>query len=127
MGPLRTAWPELQIEIELALSNRLDDLLRRDVDVAARMTAPTQASLVARRVGAIPVGLFAHVGYLARHPAPAKPAGSVKRVSRYLGTACRRTPPDGSTVCRPGDLVPIVARIGRAGLNQLFEAFLNRV
>lgn len=73
LGPLRAKWPALQLE--LALSNRLEDLLRRDADVAVRMTAPTQASLVARRVGVIPVGLFAHEDYLAEHPAPRRPAG----------------------------------------------------
>ncbi len=76
LGPLRDAWPELQLE--LSLSNRLEDLLRRDADVAVRMTAPTQSSLVARRVGIIPVGLYAHVDYLARHPAPSTPARLLK-------------------------------------------------
>lgn len=73
LKPFRAQWPDLQLE--LALSNRLEDLLRRDADVAVRMTAPTQASLVARKVGVLPVGLFAHRDYLARHPAPKKPAG----------------------------------------------------
>ena len=72
LGGLRRKWSGLQLE--LALSNRLEDLLRRDADVAVRMTAPTQASLVARRVGVIPIGLFAHVDYLAHHPAPRRPA-----------------------------------------------------
>ena len=61
---LRKAWPRVQLE--LSFSNRLEDLLRRDADVAVRMTAPTQAALVARRVGAVPVGLFAHEDYLAK-------------------------------------------------------------
>lgn len=69
---LRAAAPGL--ELELALSNRLDDLLRRDADVAVRMTEPTQAALTARRVGVIPVGLFARADYLARHGTPTKPA-----------------------------------------------------
>lgn len=76
LGPLRAAWPALQIE--LALSNRVEDLLRRDADVAVRMKAPAQASLVAQRVGVIPIGLFAHADYLARHAAPAKPADLLK-------------------------------------------------
>lgn len=72
LGSLRAAAPSL--EIELVLSNRLDDLLRRDADVAVRMTAPTQAALTARRVGTILVGLFARADYLARHGVPTKPA-----------------------------------------------------
>lgn len=73
---LRARWPDLQLE--LALSNRLEDLLRRDADVAVRMTAPTQAALVARKVGVIQVGLFGHRDYLARHPAPKNPGDLLK-------------------------------------------------
>ncbi|MDP2272269.1 MAG: LysR family transcriptional regulator [Archangium sp.] len=76
LGPLRAKWPALALE--LALSNRLEDLLRRDADVAVRMTAPTQASLVARRVGVIPLGLFAHEDYLADHPPPRQPEALLK-------------------------------------------------
>ena len=76
LASLRKKWPGLQLE--LALSNRLEDLLRRDADVAVRMTAPTQTSLVARKIGVIPVGLFAHAEYLAQHAAPVKPADLLK-------------------------------------------------
>lgn len=60
------------VQIELVLSNRNEDLLRRDADVAVRMVAPTQASLVAKRACTIPLGLFASASYLERHPAPAR-------------------------------------------------------
>ena len=40
------------IVIELALTNRTEDLARRDADVAVRMVRPTQSGLVARRIGA---------------------------------------------------------------------------
>jgi DNA-binding transcriptional LysR family regulator len=52
------------IKIELVLSNRNQDLLQRDADIAVRMAQPSQAALIARRVGAIPLGLFAHRRYL---------------------------------------------------------------
>jgi DNA-binding transcriptional LysR family regulator len=52
------------IAIELALNNRNEDLLRRDADVAVRMVRPRQKSLLARRVGKSPVGLFAHRAYI---------------------------------------------------------------
>lgn len=61
-----------QVQVELALSNRNQDLLRRDADVAVRMVAPTQAALVARRACAIPLGLFATEDYLSRHPPPSR-------------------------------------------------------
>jgi DNA-binding transcriptional LysR family regulator len=52
------------IAIELALNNRNEDLLRRDADIAVRMVRPRQKSLLARRVGKSPVGLYAHRHYL---------------------------------------------------------------
>jgi DNA-binding transcriptional LysR family regulator len=58
------------ITLELALSNRQEDLLRRDADIAVRMVRPTQDALFARRVGAVPVRLYAHKRYLAAHGAP---------------------------------------------------------
>lgn len=49
-----------QLTIELSLSDAVEDLLRRDADIAIRMTDPAQEALVAQRIGNIPVGLYAH-------------------------------------------------------------------
>jgi DNA-binding transcriptional LysR family regulator len=57
--------------VELVLSNRTEDLLRRDADIAARMVRPAQEALVARRLGEIELGLHAHRDYLNRCGAPA--------------------------------------------------------
>ncbi|WP_455286628.1 LysR family transcriptional regulator [Cupriavidus necator] len=65
---LRHAHPEL--EIELVLSNKVDDLLRREADIAVRMFRPEQEALVAQRVGGIELGLHAHESYLATHGVP---------------------------------------------------------
>lgn len=59
------------LKVELVLSNRVHDLLQREADIAVRMTAPRQEQLVARRVGAIELGLHAHPDYLARRGTPA--------------------------------------------------------
>lgn len=64
----RVAHP--QIEIELVLSNLTQDLLRREADIAVRMTEPTQKALISRKLGKIGVGLYAHCDYLARHGTP---------------------------------------------------------
>ena len=64
----REAWPK--VDIELVLSNRLEDLLRRDADIAVRMARPTQNALFARRVGTAHITVHAHRDYLARHGAP---------------------------------------------------------
>jgi DNA-binding transcriptional LysR family regulator len=58
------------IAIELALSNRTADLARGDADIAVRMVRPTQSGLVARRIGASRIGLYAHRDYLARFGEP---------------------------------------------------------
>ena len=65
---LRNEHPELTIE--LVLSNKAEDLLLREADIAVRMFRPVQEALVAKRVGAIEVGLHAHERYLAQHGVP---------------------------------------------------------
>jgi DNA-binding transcriptional LysR family regulator len=58
------------LKVELVLTNRVQDLLRREADIAVRMARPRQELLVARRVGEIKVGLHAHRRYLDRHGTP---------------------------------------------------------
>jgi DNA-binding transcriptional LysR family regulator len=58
------------VAIELVLSNRPEDLLRREVDIAVRMVRPIQSALVARHIGEVALGLFAHGRYLQAHGAP---------------------------------------------------------
>ena len=65
---LRTQHPDLTVE--LALTSRVQDLLRREADIAVRMLRPRQELLVARRIGRIELGLHAHQRYLARHGTP---------------------------------------------------------
>ncbi len=56
--------------IELVMSNRADDLLQREADIAVRMFKPAQDALVAKRLGNIEVGLHAHQRYLAAQGVP---------------------------------------------------------
>ncbi|MCK2165983.1 LysR family transcriptional regulator [Thalassospira xiamenensis] len=72
---LRESYPDL--EIELVLSNRVENLLRRDSDIAVRMVAPSQDALIAKRIGDIHLGLFAHADYLERRAMPQRPADLV--------------------------------------------------
>jgi DNA-binding transcriptional LysR family regulator len=62
------AYPE--VAIELALSSRQEDLLQREADIAVRMVRPTQGALLAKRVGAVRLGLYAHRRYLEAHGLP---------------------------------------------------------
>ncbi|MEO8926371.1 MAG: LysR family transcriptional regulator [Caulobacteraceae bacterium] len=59
-----------EVAIELVLSNRQEDLLRRDADIAVRMARPTQSALLAHRIGAVRLTMFAHRRYLERHGEP---------------------------------------------------------
>lgn len=57
--------------IELSLSDRLDDVVAREADIAVRMTEPTQTALLARRLPPVALGFHAHRDYLARYGTPA--------------------------------------------------------
>jgi DNA-binding transcriptional LysR family regulator len=59
------------IVVELALANRTEDLLRRDADIAVRMTEPSQSALLRKRVGQVEIGLYAHSSYARAHGLPA--------------------------------------------------------
>jgi len=60
--------------IELMLSDRMDDLLAREADIAVRMTEPTQTSLLARRLPPVELGFHAHHSYLNLRGTPANMA-----------------------------------------------------
>lgn len=68
LARLRQAQPELKVE--LVLTNQVQDLLRREADIAVRMTEPKHGALVARRIGHIELGMHAHRDYLARCGTP---------------------------------------------------------
>ncbi|MET3471039.1 DNA-binding transcriptional LysR family regulator [Novosphingobium sp. 1529] len=59
-----------ELSIELVASDAIGDLLQRHADIAIRMVAPTQQALLARKLGALELGLYAHADYLARHGQP---------------------------------------------------------
>ena len=59
-----------RISIELLISNRTEDLLQRDADIAIRMIRPTQGALVAKKIGEIELSLYAHKAYLEAYGTP---------------------------------------------------------
>jgi DNA-binding transcriptional LysR family regulator len=69
LARLRRDHPALVIE--LMLSDRLEDLLAREADIAIRMTEPTQTALLARRLPPVELGFHAHRSYLERRGTPA--------------------------------------------------------
>jgi DNA-binding transcriptional LysR family regulator len=72
LPPILSSLRELhsELEIELAPSNAVDNLLRRDADIAVRMVEPVQEALVVKRLGSLTVGLHAHRRYLDRAGRP---------------------------------------------------------
>ncbi|XYH92712.1 LysR family transcriptional regulator [Sorangium sp. So ce1128] len=68
LAPFREQHP--RIAIELMLSSRTEDLLRREADIAVRLFRPTQSALIARRLGELWMGLHAHPSYVAARGAP---------------------------------------------------------
>lgn len=54
-----------QIQIELVASNREENLLEREADIALRHVRPRQGDLIARRLGELPMQAYGHRDYLA--------------------------------------------------------------
>jgi DNA-binding transcriptional LysR family regulator len=78
LAPLLHAEPDL--EIELVVSNRIHNLLRRDADIAVRHFRPQQEDVIARKLGEGELGLYAHEDYIARFGEPTgfvQPPGAV--------------------------------------------------
>jgi DNA-binding transcriptional LysR family regulator len=65
---IRNTYPA--ITLELVLSDRVENILNQEADIAVRMLDPTQEALVARKIGRIEIGAYAHPDYLKHHPAP---------------------------------------------------------
>lgn len=68
LARLRATEPGIQIE--LVPSDTTENLLFGEADIALRMYRPTQPDLVARQIGALPLGLYAARSYLDRRGRP---------------------------------------------------------
>lgn len=74
------------VEIELLLNDRNVDLIEEGIDVAVRIGALADSSLVARPVGHVRRQWVASPGYLTRHGTPKAPA-DLARHEALLGTS----------------------------------------
>lgn len=94
LGPLLPAFLERypQVRVSLELTSRRVDILEEGVDVAVRIGALPDSSLLARRLGTSRSSLLASPAYLARHPPPREPAdlASHTAVDLQLGGATGR-------------------------------------
>ena len=62
------------IRVELVASNAVKNLLRREADIAIRMVRPAQNTVIARKIGEVRLGAYAHRNYLARRGLPRRQA-----------------------------------------------------
>ncbi len=69
----RFALAEPLIEVEVVATDQVENLLRRDADIAIRMVMPSQEELIARKIADIPLGLCAANAYVERRGLPQTP------------------------------------------------------
>lgn len=72
LSEFQTQYPD--ISLDLILDNRLVDLVNERIDVAVRMSAPRDSSLVMRKLAEIPMITCASPAYVAKHGRPETPA-----------------------------------------------------
>lgn len=82
-------YPEIQID--MGVSDRMVDLIGENVDCVVRGGELTEASLVARRVGELPIGVYASPGYLALAGVPSHPRELEDTHHRIVGFLRSRT------------------------------------
>ncbi|MEI8325821.1 MAG: LysR family transcriptional regulator [Betaproteobacteria bacterium] len=68
LAQMREHLPEIQVEV--VASNAVSNLLRREADIALRMLRPEQATLIARKIGEVAMGIYGHRSYLTRRGTP---------------------------------------------------------
>ena len=76
LARMREELPDIQVE--LVSSNEVSNLLRREADIAVRMVQPDQSTLIAKKLGQVGVGIYAHKKYVARYAAPQQPDDLLK-------------------------------------------------
>ena len=122
LAQLRLALPDIQVE--LVASNEVSNLLRREADIALRMVQPAQSTLVAKRIGKVTLGAYAHRDYLRRRGVPRQPqdlldhdlVGQDRNEDILRGSAAMGLPlHKESFVLRTDDLMAYCSAV-RAGL-----------
>ncbi|MEM5389688.1 LysR family transcriptional regulator [Paraburkholderia phymatum] len=67
LGKLRAQHPAVHVRLIADVRNA--SLIRREADIAVRLSRPTEADLVARKIAVVPFALYASPAYLASHAA----------------------------------------------------------
>ncbi|MBP6903463.1 MAG: LysR family transcriptional regulator [Burkholderiaceae bacterium] len=96
------------LEIALSVSNRADNLLRRDADIAVRFFRPEQDDLIAVHVGNTELGLYAHESYLQRF---GEPTGFDVPEDAFVAGFDRETAPIGPFLKTPAAALQVRFRL----------------
>ena len=102
----RTNYPEVALDLDL--SDRLVDLVKERFDVAIRISAMHDSSLVATRLAPCPTALVASPSYLRRHGMPKTPADLASHEG--LGYSIVRTPNEWRFRAPKGRWVTVTVR-----------------
>lgn len=134
LARLRQAHPQLTIEV--VATNRVQDLLQREADIAVRMTPPKQEQLIARGVGIVELGLHAHADYLRRQGTPVVPADLARHTligfdseTPFLRAASKRVPGwtrEGFSLRSDSDLAQLAMIRAGAGIGFCQSALAKR-
>ncbi|MGE8146210.1 LysR family transcriptional regulator [Pseudomonas frederiksbergensis] len=134
LARLRQAHP--QLTIELVATNRVQDLLQREADIAVRMTAPKQEQLIARSVGNVKIGLHAQADYLHQFGTPQGPADLARHTligfdteTPFLRAASKRVPGwsrEGFSLRSDSDLAQLSLIRAGAGIGFCQSAIARR-
>lgn len=122
LGPLvaeyMAAHPD--VRVELRLLDRRVNLIREGFDLAVRMGALEDSTLVARRLGTVERVLCAHPHYLARRGVPQRPEDLRRHVCLSIDAEQRQWTLGGATVTVPWHLacnqVEVVREAALAGV-----------
>ncbi len=88
MASFMQLYPKIQMEVEL--TSRVIDMVEEGVDIAIRVGALEDSSLIAQPVAQVARGLYAAPDYLRRHPALESPHDLQHH--RYIGLLMRTDP-----------------------------------
>jgi DNA-binding transcriptional LysR family regulator len=132
LAGFRELYPGIRVEINIA--NRNVDFVSDGFDLAIRMGAIVDGSLIARRLGDFPVGVYAAPSYLARVGVPRAPddlathsciAFVVPSTGRVLPWSFvpgpQRFRPDAAVRCSDDPLALITLARAGVGLTQIYD------
>lgn len=110
IAPLAAQWlaEQPELEIELSVSNRAENLLRRDADIAVRFFRPEQEGVITQRVGTTELGLYAHESFIARH---GEPQGWALPDEAFVAGFDRETSPLAPLIKGPSPTAPVRFRL----------------